>query len=349
MPHARRSAGSNALHALVLLALLLGTAELAARVWGSRFLPRERSLDALPGDPVPQEPNMVADAATGWRARHGRQTSFGIPGGTYVNTLGMRAPELSAKADGARRMLFLGDSTVFGVLVPDGETFADRAGAKLRSVDPALEVLNGGVPGYSTWQALRALEARLLDLEPDLVVVGALWSDTQGAGTPDALRFPRSPFPWLAKVNAYYFTREWVNHLRYGGRPQEVTFGLAPAGETRRVPLPDYAANLRAIASTVRAAGGDVAFLVLPCIKDPAGAGVGDHRDDYRAAMRAAAAELGAPLVDTPPLFVGTRPADMFADEVHPTSAGHAVIADALVTTLAPWVAAARDESASAR
>lgn len=349
MPHVRRTAGSNALHAFVLLVFLFGTAEVAARVWGSRFLPRERSLDALPGDPVPQEPNMVGDGATGWRARHGRQSSFGVPGGTYVNTLGMRAPELSEKADGARRMLFLGDSTVFGVLVPDGETFADRVGAKLGPVDPALEVLNGGVPGYSSWQVLRALETRLLDLEPDLVVVGALWSDTQGAGTPDAARFPRSPFGWLAKVSVYHFTREWVNHLRYGGRPQQVTFGLGPAGEGARVPLPDYAANLRTIASTVRGAGGDVAFLVLPCVKDPAGHGVGDHRDDYRAAMREAARELGAPLVDTPALFVGTHPADMFSDEVHPTSAGHAVIADALVTALAPWVAAARDESAGAR
>lgn len=337
---------TKALNAIVLVLLLGAMAELAARVWGGRLLPRGRSLDALPGEPVPGEPNMVVDSATGWRARVGTQQSFGIPGGTYVNALGLRGPELAEKTAGARRLLFLGDSTVFGVLVADGETFVDRAASGLRAAEPTLEVLNGGAPGYTSWQALRALESRLLGQGPDLVVIATLWSDAQGTDVPDAERFPRSSVPGLPPSHLYLFTREWLNHVRFGGKPEAVTHGLGAARALLRVPLPDYEANLRTIATIVRAAGSDVAFLGLPCIKDPTGLPIGDHRDAYRAAMRAVAEDLAAPIVDTSTRFIGTRPEEMFLDEVHPTSVGHARIAEAIVEELGSWTTRPRRSGA---
>ena len=51
-------------------------------------------------------------------------------------------------------MALLGDSTVFGWGVDDGQTVADGLAAAL----PGVEVLNAGQPGYSTVQAARLLE-----------------------------------------------------------------------------------------------------------------------------------------------------------------------------------------------
>ena len=65
------------------------------------------------------------------------------------------------------RVLLLGDSIAFGVGVADHETF----GQVLQRHVPGLEVLNFGVSGYGTDQALLQLEDVGLDLRPDVVVL----------------------------------------------------------------------------------------------------------------------------------------------------------------------------------
>ncbi|MFZ5477521.1 MAG: SGNH/GDSL hydrolase family protein [Myxococcota bacterium] len=311
--------------ALVVLAVAAALAEGAARAWGPGLLPPDRSREARPGEPTPGEPNMVGDAATGWRARTGPQQSFGIPGGTFVNSLGARGPELPLEK-ARKRVLFLGDSTVFGVFVADRDTFAQRVGEALD-----VEVINGGCPGWSSWQALRAVEARLGAYRPDLVVIATLWSDAQGADTPDAVRFGGARASWIERSHGFVLLREWVRAARWGSRAEEVRVGLQmPVAPTLRVPLADYDDNLRALARTAPAA----AFLVLPSVRDPANGKVGDFRDAYREVMREVAAELGAPLADAPSAFVGTDARAMFHDEVHPTVAGHARIAAVLTDVL---------------
>lgn len=330
--------------ALVPLLLLAGVAEGVARRSGSRLLPARRGLDALPGEPLAQEPNMVGDVVTGWRPRTGRQDSFGIPGGTTVNSRGLRGPEVPLdKPAGTRRVLLLGDSTVFGVMVRDEQTFARVVEERLRAIDPRVEVLNGGAPGWSSWQAARALESRLDVYTPDLVVVATLWSDAQGGPMADAERFEAMAVPFMEASHAFVVLREWVRELRWGRRTEEVRVDLsAPRGRgdgppTLRVPLPDYAANLRRLAATARADGGDVAFLVLPCVRDPEQGKVGDFRDEYRAAMRAAAGELGAPLADSPAAFLGGDARALFFDDVHPTAAGHRIVGEVLGRSLTGW------------
>ena len=63
--------------------------------------------------------------------------------------------------------MLLGDSVAFGVGVADHETF----GQVLQRNVPAFEVLNLGVSGYGTDQALLQLEGLGLDLQPDVVVL----------------------------------------------------------------------------------------------------------------------------------------------------------------------------------
>lgn len=302
------------LFALAVVTVVALTAEATARLFGPVLMPPDRSPVARPGEPTAQEPNMVGDAEAGWRPKSGRQQSFGIPGGTFVNSRGLRAPEVPL-AHTRPRAIVVGDSTVFGVLVGDDQTFV----ARLDAAYPDVEVLNGGVPGYSSWQALRALDGRLAAYQPDLVVVATLWSDTQGADQPDSVRFGGDRRSLLEKSHAFLLLRSWVRELRWGSTPEPVQFGLAPVmAPTTRVPLSQYEDNLRALAKRAPS----VAYLVLPCTHDTRSGKVGDFRDAYREAMRDVAHDLGAPLIDTPARFVGTDPRKMFYDEVHPTPAG---------------------------
>lgn len=339
-----RGSTRKALFALFALVLAAGVGEGAARLLGPELMPPDTAHVAADGEAVPGEPNMLGDALAGWRARPGPQRSFGIAGGTHVTSQGLRGPEPGGKAEGERRVLLLGDSTVFGVLVADAETFAVQVEGRLRARDARVRVLNGGCPGYSSWQALQALRVRLLPLAPDLVVVATLWSDTQGADLPDSVRFGGVVRRSLYRSRAFLLLATWLDTLRYGAlaappAPEPVTHGLAPlAAPTLRVPLGEYRRNLTAIADAARDAGARVAYLVLPCVRDVTGQGVGDHRDAWRSAMREIAAAEGATLADASPAFVGRDPHLMFFDEVHPSPAGHALIADVLAAALDPWV-----------
>lgn len=317
--------------ALVVLLFLVGAAEGAAAVFGPKLLPSDRSPLAKPGEVTPQEPNMVGDAVAGWRPKVGRQMSFGIPGGTTVNSRSMRGPDVAVRAT-RPRLLVLGDSTIFGVMVADGDTIASR----LALAFPQVEVLNGGAPGYSSWQALRAFDDRFSELKPDMLLVATLWSDTQGTEAPDATRLGGRPAPLLEHSRAFVLIREWVRQVRWGKRVEKVGFGIqAVVAPSLRVPLGDYEANLRALATRAP----HVAYLVLPCVNDPARGKVGDFRDAYREAMRETAQELGAPLIDAPRAFVGADTAKLFLDEVHPSAAGHAKIAGLVKEALGPWAA----------
>lgn len=132
---------------------------------------------------------------------------------------------------------------------------------------------------------------------------------------------------------------------RYGqgsAPPEQVTHGLAmPRTPTWRVPLAEYRDNLDDIARIV---DGRVAYLVLPCIRDPEQGEVGDYRDAWREAMRDAAERHGAPLAEAPPAFHGKDANALFLDEVHPSVAGHALVAEVLAEALGDWAAAAGGE-----
>jgi len=96
-------------------------------------------------------------------------------GQTYHNSLGYRNREFSLKKpDGIFRIVVLGGSTTYTVAVDDNEKIftaqleeilKDKYGYK------NVEVINAGVGGYNSWESLINLQFRVLDIDPDLVVI----------------------------------------------------------------------------------------------------------------------------------------------------------------------------------
>jgi len=92
-----------------------------------------------------------------------------------TNRYGFRGPTPEReKRPGTIRALFLGDSFTFGYPVRDEETFASRIEQGLRVQGRPVEIINGGVAGYSPVLEYLTLRDELLAFSPDLVV---LWYD----------------------------------------------------------------------------------------------------------------------------------------------------------------------------
>ena len=332
---------------------VLGILEGGARLLGPGIMPIDRSMDVGHGESLAGVPDLLGDAATGWRARGGTHRDYGVPQPTHVNSRGLRDSEIPLeKTPGKKRILLLGDSSVYGVRVTDDQTFGGLLEKRLQGDGKNVEVLNAGCPGFSSWQALQALDDRLLAYSPDLVVIATLWSDAQGSAEPDAARFGTGAGrSWLSHSAFYVWLQAKIRRARWNAEgperiefqldpvPGAPPFGNGPSGPnklapTHRVPIDDYKANLKEMASRVRTQGGDVAFLILPCFRDLILGRVGDFRDAYREAMAQVAEELNAPLINSPLAFVEGDVNALFFDDVHPTAKGHARIASLMEKSL---------------
>ncbi|MBI3320264.1 MAG: hypothetical protein HYZ89_06750, partial [Candidatus Omnitrophica bacterium] len=87
-----------------------------------------------------------------------------------TNRFGLRGPDpVIPKPPRTFRILMLGDSYTFGFPVKDQETFCHLIEQGLKSQGYSVEVVNGGVSGYSPTLHYLSLRDEFLAFEPDLV------------------------------------------------------------------------------------------------------------------------------------------------------------------------------------
>jgi lysophospholipase L1-like esterase len=153
------------------LLLLLASLLLA---WSVAEVVVRRNLGAWPWDEAVWFPDHLTerDRPLRWRFTQGEDR----------NSLGLRGREPGPRAEAVRRVLFLGDSTFFyGETEEDLRLFTDVAEERLNVAagdeGPSFELINAGVPGYTTYQELEFLHLYGLNLEPDLVVLGFVFND----------------------------------------------------------------------------------------------------------------------------------------------------------------------------
>ena len=157
--------------AFVSTGLAIGLFEVGLRVAGYRALYEMYSKPSL---------FWQYDAVLGWSHEpnaRGRfvgprpwPVEFDIP--VEINSLGLRGPELAARAPGELRVLFLGDSMVAGFEVEQPATFVARLAEELgRRVGRPVVTINAGVRGYGSDQYLLYYEERGRLLDPDVIVI----------------------------------------------------------------------------------------------------------------------------------------------------------------------------------
>lgn len=96
-------------------------------------------------------------------------------GQTFHNALGYRNDEISLeKPNNVYRIVALGGSSTYDIRIEDNKkTFTAQLERLLTEQYgyQNVEVINAGVPGYNSWEILINLEFRVLDLNPDLVII----------------------------------------------------------------------------------------------------------------------------------------------------------------------------------
>lgn len=112
---------------------------------------------------------------TSWRVRGVPYINYGLsPTFPGHNSLGYRGEEIQIpKPEGVFRIVAVGGSTTYGSLIEnDQETYPAQLQSILRETHgyTNVEVVNAGVPSYTTWEILVNFEFRVLDLEPDIVI-----------------------------------------------------------------------------------------------------------------------------------------------------------------------------------
>ena len=110
-------------------------------------------------------------------------TTFPVTTDSY----GLRAPiHGTEKPAGTFRILTMGCSTTFGWGVADGESYPAVLESLVHEAGyDHVEVINGGQPGYTSFQGMWLWEEVLKYYEPDLVLVGYVVQDARDAAYTD--------------------------------------------------------------------------------------------------------------------------------------------------------------------
>lgn len=132
--------------------------------------------------------------SVGWTTSdNGRRYGWGFDGGEmqvvrdadsgqlYLNAANPQGwrdlPRSFGKPDGVFRVLVLGDSNIFGYLVPADQTITRRLEDKLKAMGIRAEVINMAYSGWGTDQEVEALRQEGLRYRPDVVVLHMTGND----------------------------------------------------------------------------------------------------------------------------------------------------------------------------
>lgn len=277
--------------------------------------------------PVEQGREFISDAELGWvlppdqRMRWENQD-------VRINSLGLRSAPVETRR--STRILFVGDSSVFGDGVGDRDTMTaqlERIVGKQHSVD----VQNGGIPGYTCLQSraqVQRLEARF---RPDILVINNMHSDYRQIGPTDQVLLKNQLGRWsgtgLGKVYSLLSLR---GQLMFGDS---------------KLTLREYRTCLSGLASDQQERGGHSIFLVpitepyfpdSPVYGEPEPEPPGKRLADYRSAMQEVAEQYASPFVDPSQAMIqrGLNGSEVLIDVVHPSARGHRIIAEEIASVL---------------
>lgn len=178
-----------------------------------------------------------------------------------INRDGFRGPELTGSSF---NVLCVGDSAPFGWRVSDEDSFPAQLENVLRTNRPVdhWQVLNAGVPGYSSLQVRLQAERLLPRWRPEVVVICV--------GNHDAAPAPQSDRAMDVSLQRGERFKTFLAHSRFltwiseRGRPDQSPSTNAVANAGPRVGLDEFAENLRETIRLARQHGARVVLVSPP-------------------------------------------------------------------------------------
>lgn len=242
-----------------------------------------------------------------------------------INSLGMRSPEIAKqKPNNTVRLLFMGDSIIFGWQVPGAKSLPAQIYSIYQARYPRinLEVMNCGVIGYSSLQGRLEID-RWLEFSPDMVFITYGWNDsmkTNSEGKPDSVYHQESlslnyQIGSLLKKSALltYLVRAKSTRRNVSSLLQicKVSNDVTPP----RVSPEEYRHNLSNITNQIQA--NKITPVFIP-ISVP---------DLYLDQMIHVASQKQIRLLNLDPVLADYERKLVYLDRCHPTSLGYTLLA----------------------
>ncbi len=329
------------------LMISLGALELGLRL----------ALQAWPFAPEPYRQDHLSPSEGPLRWRYTAQDGR--------NRLGLRNREVGPKPVGTLRVLFLGDSLIYSGETTAGPLYTEVLEEQLQDSVPSgfdrVEVVNAGIPGYTTYQELEFLKRHGLQMEPDLVVLGFVFNDVFSPYLHrptarrrldydpdsrlhqfDGSRFPGALFRWshlahqtvLRLRKAYRSLRdrpsfefEWRGDFYLAWKP----YGW---GETERL--------FGELQDVLKAREIPLAVVVFPVSEqvDPERRSLDEAYVEYpQTRIAAICRERGIPMLDLTEAITQAGGAELYRDYLHLKPEGNDVVAATVEPRLRTWLA----------
>ncbi len=295
---------------------------------------------------------VEGDPETFWRLRPGvtlpqeTRPFFGL----ISNSQSLRGErEFGPKADGAIRILFLGDSCTFGYGLSHEETVAYQAEQRLREQFPYAEIqcINAGVPGYTLFQGQQQLESIGYALEPDLIILSFGWNDGDSwDGRSDAAQYASLRAAMAPAPLAWSRLAAMVSRAVASGNSVPAPWPSEP-----RVSPEEFHKRTEEIQKEAKRRGIDLLLLVPGSIRTVQE--YARHGGDAElTAYQTVAIKIGRQMSFGPYRDAGYVDGiailhrlleehsidDLFLDSVHPAAVANQAIAMAVAHRLSPWL-----------
>ncbi|UCC43791.1 MAG: SGNH/GDSL hydrolase family protein [Candidatus Zixiibacteriota bacterium] len=270
-----------------------------------------------------------------------------------VNSLRMRGKEISTLTDDYR-IVAIGNSCTFGWGIPQQYTWVDLLETilNIRKPENRVQVLNAGVPGYTSYQGWQYFKRDLLDLDPNMVLIMFGWNDHWPAGK--RIEDARQKMPGrvlvsvhnlLSRLKLYQLLRKAASSAV--GEPVTESLGdLADDHSSpRRVALDEFVKNLEAMIALARENDAKP-VLMIPPVASPQiyyeGRPWNLHylHEPYQGCIRSVASQHSVPVIDLQAAF--DRSANLFdrhqTDPIHFNVKGHRLVAAAAADVVSPLI-----------
>jgi lysophospholipase L1-like esterase len=289
-------------------ALAFGFCELIFRIWNIQ-----------PAEPLPPAAHPVAQSYADGQ----------------TNALGLREPWHTLPDDNRLRILFLGDSIVYGHAVEREEAFCALTEPMLApSIPRGVRTINGGVSGFGPHQEHQFYIDLREAVQPDLVVQVVYLNDF-GVDLTHMLDMIYRLRDYQYRISDYSYVfrfaerqvRYWLawkytrDYFRGGGTPTE-----------RNRAWDRFAEDVTRCAQTIRQDGVAYALVLFPVLVELDRYPFGDMHD----MVASLADRLDVPYLDLLPVFQGRNALSLriAPSDEHPNAEGHRLAAERIVEFL---------------
>ena len=312
---------------------------------GARFAGIEVIPSTLEQDPQSQAIDLMKkrgifteDPLLFWRfiPIDGKETWL-VPGKLWINMLGLRSTQNDFSKPVDLRIIALGDSCTFGWKLASDSTYPSLVEKGLREIDPdrRIDVINAGVPGYSSYQTRLQLETELIGIKSHLALIMLGWNDIWGRSSKPDCESENSKVTRLIRTKL--LNLRFIELLRCGIEKLTPTKNIH--GGSVRVSPDQFRENITAIIYLCRSKDIRPILLLQPHRPLPHTECVGEllhpRMDEYNSITKDLGNILKVPVIDIPKRFKREpNQVELFMDCIHLTAEGTEILANTVLESL---------------